>query len=78
MLITRAEVAGRGPLDIRLAQGRIAEIAPTLARRSDEPWLDAAGGALLPGLHDHLLHLFALARATASLFCGPPEVRNRR
>ena len=76
MLIRRAEIEGRGPLDVQIAAGRIAAIAPELAAGSDEPVLDAAGGALLPGLHDHHLHLLALAAAQTSLRCGPPEVRN--
>ncbi len=37
---------------------------------------DAAGGLLLPGLHDHHLHFFAYAAARASTRCGPPAVRD--
>jgi predicted amidohydrolase YtcJ len=36
--------------------------------------LDGRGGALLPGLHDHHVHLFATAARDESLFCGGPEV----
>ena len=36
--------------------------------------MDARGGALLPGLNDHHIHLFALAAARRSVKCGPPEV----
>ena len=36
--------------------------------------IDAGGGALLPGLHDHHIHLLALAAARASVRVGPPEV----
>ena len=36
--------------------------------------IDAAGGALLPGLHDHHIHLAGLAVRAASVACGPPEV----
>jgi predicted amidohydrolase YtcJ len=32
------------------------------------------GGAVLPGLHDHHLHLMALAAARASVVVGPPQV----
>jgi predicted amidohydrolase YtcJ len=77
VLIERAELAGQGPLCVRLAGERIAEIAPALAPRAGEERLDAAGGALLPGLHDHHLHLLALAAAGRSVRCGPPEVRTR-
>ena len=36
--------------------------------------LEADGGALLPGLHDHHVHLFALAAARRSVPLGPPAV----
>jgi predicted amidohydrolase YtcJ len=36
--------------------------------------IDGAGGALLPGLHDHHLHLLAMAAARTSLVVGPPAV----
>ena len=73
MLIRAAEIDG-ARRDLRVANGRIAEIAEHLDRRPGEKMLDAAGGALLPGLNDHHLHLAAAAAARASLRCGPPEV----
>ncbi len=76
MLIRGAEVGGLAPLDVRLADGRIAEIGAGLSRAPREALLEADGGALLPGLHDHHLHLFALAAARASVRCGPPEVQS--
>lgn len=36
--------------------------------------VDGGGAALLPGLHDHHVHLFALAMRTASVWCGAPAV----
>jgi len=74
VLIAGAEVAGVAPLDVRIGEGRIAEIAPRITPASDETRIDAHGGALLPGLHDHHLHLFALAAAEESLRCGPPAI----
>ncbi len=38
--------------------------------------IDAMGGALLPGLHDHHIHLAGLAARAASVWCGPPDVEN--
>ena len=76
MLIRGAEIAGTGPLDVRVEGERIAEIAATLPRADGEFTLAANGGALLPGLHDHHIHLFALAAAEQSVRCGPPEVCN--
>ncbi len=74
MLIRRAEVDGHGPLDVRSQGETIVRIAPELAPLPGEQVLDAAGGALLPGLHDHHIHLLALAAARASARCGPPQV----
>lgn len=73
MLIRNAEVDG-ARLDVRLVAGRIAEIGPALDPFAGEV-LDAAGGALLPGLQDHHIHLQALAAAMNSVRCGPPQVR---
>lgn len=76
MLIRNGEVAGRRA-DLRIGEGRIVEIAPTLAPRASEPVFDAEGGALLRGLHDHHLHLLALAARLDSIDCGPPRVETR-
>jgi len=76
MLIRRAEVEGQ-LRDVRLADGRIAAIAERLATREGEAAIDAEGGALLPGLHDHHVHLLSLAAALGSVACGPPAVSDR-
>jgi predicted amidohydrolase YtcJ len=75
MLIRGAEVAGCR-VDVRCADGRIRQIAASLAPTREERVIEAAGGALLTGLHDHHLHLFSLAAALASVDCGPPAVAN--
>lgn len=54
-------------LDCRLRDGRVAECAPGLAAHDGESVLDARGGALLPGLADHHLHLRALAAQRRSI-----------
>lgn len=76
MLIREAELLDGRVLDLRLDAGRIAEMAPRLAPRADEVRIEAHGGLLLPGLHDHHLHLYSLAAALDSVTCGPPEVRD--
>lgn len=73
MLIRDAEVWGHGPADVRIESGLISELG-TLPPRPGEPVIDACGGALLPGLHDHHIHLAALAARKASVLCGPPDV----
>lgn len=78
MLIERAELEpGAPPRDVRIVRERVAEIGDALAVSASEPRVDAGGGALLPGLHDHHLHLFALAAAERSAACGPPDVEDR-
>ncbi|MFK4100308.1 amidohydrolase family protein [Streptomyces sp. NPDC019531] len=121
MLIRNVEVEGRGRVDVRIADGRVAEIGERLAGRSgahrkrlterdaapggrlaergatfgarladqgepagdgpesrerppDPTELDGRGGALLPGLHDHHIHLAALAAEAASVRVGPDDV----
>ncbi len=78
MLIAGAEIEGRAPLDLRIAGGRIVEIGTGLRSGPGEPRIDARGGALLPGLHDHHIHLLALAQSRRSVRCGPREVRDAR
>ena len=75
MLITDVEVAGHPqPVDVRCVDGRVAAVGPSLQRRQGEPVFHGAGAALLPGLHDHHIHLFALAAHLESVQCGPPAV----
>jgi len=74
LLIRRAEIDGRSPIDVRCRAGRIVEMAAELTASSAEKCIDAAGGALLPGLHDHHIHLLALAATDRSIACGPPDV----
>lgn len=76
MLIRNAEVYGQSLVDLRLEAGRIAAIGQFVAHPG-EPVLDAHGSALLPGLHDHHIHLAALAVRAASVDCGPLAVRSR-
>ncbi|MFP5304687.1 MAG: amidohydrolase family protein, partial [Gammaproteobacteria bacterium] len=76
MLIRRAEIAPGQLADVRVDRGRVVEIGAALPVRADEEAIDAAGAALLPGLHDHHIHLRALAASLASARCGPPEVRD--
>ena len=60
-------------VDVRLARGRVSMIGQ-LAARPGERVVEAEGGALLPGLHDHHIHGAALAVARSSVACGPPDV----
>lgn len=72
LLLRSVEMAGR-VVDVRVAEGLVAEIGSDLTG-ADEV-IDGVGGALLPGLHDHHLHLYAAAAAAGSIAAGPPTVR---
>jgi len=61
--------------DVRISGGLVTDLGQGLRRIPGEDELDAAGGALLPGLHDHHVHLLALAAARDSVAAGPPDVR---
>lgn len=75
LLIRDCEIDGIGVLDVRISDGVVVEIAPSLGSHAEDV-LPARGGALIPGLHDHHLHLFALAAALDSVDCGPSATRN--
>ena len=74
LLIERGHLGDR-QVDVRIRNGTVAEVGPGL-RREGERVLDGRGRHLLPGLHDHHLHLTALAAALASVPCGPPAIRD--
>ena len=78
LLLRDAEIGGRLRADVRVAGGRVAEIGAGLTRAPGERDIGCGGGALLPGLCDHHLHLHALAARSRSVSCGPPEVTGPR
>ncbi|HTX50471.1 MAG TPA: amidohydrolase family protein [Caulobacteraceae bacterium] len=65
LLLRDVEIAGRAGFDVRIEAGRITEIGPRLARAANE--IDGRGGALIPGLVDHHVHLLALAAQARSV-----------
>src|SRR5262245_52958340 len=75
-LLRHGEVDGR-PVDVRVEGAVVREVAPSLDPRPGEDVVEVAGGAVIPGLHDHHLHLLALAAAESSTVVGPPAVRDR-
>ena len=74
--LRRVEVGGV-VVDVRVAGGVVAEVGPSIAFAAHEEVVDGHGGALLPGLHDHHVHLLAMAAARRSVRVGPPEVHDR-
>ncbi|SPM33366.1 Predicted amidohydrolase YtcJ, partial [Mycobacterium rhizamassiliense] len=76
VLIRRATLLDGTAADIRVG-ARIEEVAGQLWAAPGERVLDAAGGTVLPGLHDHHVHVRAAASALDSLSVGPPAVRTK-
>lgn len=72
LLLRDVEVAGER-LDVAVVDGR-AVLGGAAARGAEV--VHGAGGALLPALNDHHVHLLALAAERRSVACGPPEVRD--
>jgi len=66
------EVDGRR-VDVRVAGGVIEGVGSDLPAAGAEV-VDGGGGALVPGLHDHHIHLLATAAAEASVPVGPADV----
>jgi predicted amidohydrolase YtcJ len=73
VLLRDVELGGERT-DVRCAHGRITAIERGLVARAGERVIAGGGGALLPGLHDHHLHLLAMAAAARSVVLGPPDV----
>jgi predicted amidohydrolase YtcJ len=67
-------VPGR-QVDVRIAGGVVAAVERGLEPRPDEDVLRVPEAVLLPGLHDHHLHLRALVAAGRSVAVGPAELR---
>lgn len=76
MLIRHAELEDGNLADVRIERGLITAIGH-LDAHNNEPTLDAHSGLLLPGLHDHHIHVAALAASLNSVRCGPPDVTDR-
>lgn len=73
MLLTNVEVDGRC-VDVHVLHGQVARVAPGLEAPRGTDVVDGAGGALLPGLWDHHIHVMAMAAALDSVPVGPPDV----
>lgn len=63
--------------DVRLSSDHIVAVGPSLEVRGTDEVLDARGAGVIPGLHDHHLHLYGWAAARDSLVLGPPDVADR-
>src|ERR1700735_1204779 len=73
LFLRDVELGDGRSVGVRLCGAHVAAIGPNLMPRG-EPVVDGEGGALLPGLHDHHVHLLATAAVGDSVGCGPPAV----
>lgn len=73
LVIRNVSIEGERGLDLRIEDGIIVEIGRAL--HAPLPLLDGGGGALIPGLHDHHIHLFALAAHSRTVAVGPDRAR---
>jgi predicted amidohydrolase YtcJ len=76
MLIHRATLLDGRTVDIRVG-AQIEEVGDGLVAGKGEGVLYAGGGTVLPGLHDHHVHLRSAAGALDSFFVGPPGVSTK-
>jgi predicted amidohydrolase YtcJ len=73
MLIRDAEIAPGCVTHVQISGGLIGKIGSDLKPDEDGIVVEAGGGALLPGLHDHHFHLLSFAASLESVECGPPS-----
>ncbi|WP_454787666.1 amidohydrolase family protein [Mycolicibacterium lutetiense] len=73
MLIRRATLLDGAVVDIRVGE-TIEQVAESLSPEPGEEVLDAASGTVIPGLHDHHLHVHSAAAEQGSIRVGPAEV----
>lgn len=76
MLIQRAARLDGAAVDIRVAE-HIVAIDDRLDPQPGEQVYDAAGAIVIPGLHDHHVHLRSAAAALTSTRVGPGDVHSR-
>lgn len=75
LVLRDVEVDG-ARVDVLVVDGRIERIGAGPPPQRPARVLDGGGGALLPGLWDHHIHLVALAAARRSVVVGPPAVHD--
>lgn len=78
MLVARAKLDPHPvPVDVRIENGQVTALREHLDPARDEDVLDARGAAVIPGLHDHHVHLAASAARLDSTDVGPGAVADR-
>ncbi|OZC76334.1 amidohydrolase [Rhodococcus sp. 15-649-1-2] len=78
MLVMNAVDLDGTPMSLRVQSGSIVERAQSLTGRPGEVVVDADRCTVIPGLHDHHIHLRSSAAALDSIALGPPAVSTRQ
>lgn len=65
LVLRQVRLANGRVVDVGICDGRFADIAPSLPRADND--IDGCGKLLLPGLHDHHIHLLATAARMQSV-----------
>lgn len=79
-MLRDVEVGGRR-VDVGCADGSITSVAATGSGQNDDAdtvVLEGGGGAVLPGLHDHHIHLLATDAVDRSIAVGPEQLSGPR
>jgi predicted amidohydrolase YtcJ len=76
VLIQRAHRLDGAVIDVRTDR-QVIEVGERLLPRVGESVFDAAGHTVIPGLHDHHVHVHSAAAAMTSVRVGPREVFGR-
>lgn len=77
VVVTGADLGEPRLSRIRIRGDDIVAVGSDLHVGGGDEILDAGGGAVIPGLHDQHVHLYAAAAARRSLRLGPPDVMDR-
>ena len=77
LVFRRCELAPDQVFDVKTEGAFVKAIKPTIDTSSKDQCIDVAGGAVLPPLSDHHIHLRATAASRLSIQCGPPSVFSR-
>lgn len=77
MLITNAQLITGEPIAVRTEGEFIHQVHRHLDAEAGEEVIDARGGTVIPGLHDHHVHLRAAVAADQSVSVGPTQVVDR-
>ncbi|WP_299944542.1 amidohydrolase family protein [uncultured Microbulbifer sp.] len=75
---SKNDIASESRCAVHILGGKIVDITPPFPEPCGINIIDARGATLIPGLHDHHIHLSAYASSLTSLACGSPTLETRQ